>query len=240
MLNWEPRVRFVAKMSAEWPQWCQRCQLAHLITVWTSKPTHGQMLFSLIINHTPIQDLQYTVRLYVYFAITLKFLKIYLFICLHPKLCSPSWFLPQSHFPLSLPLLSTLRGWECPPYLLPALAHQVSARLGASSPTEARKVQPWRLNSLSDIYVLGGVILAPVCSLIGGSVSESFQGTRFVDSIGLPVEFPSTFVLRSFPWLFHRCTQPLSNVGCGYLLLFPYAVCIATESTVMLGPCLQA
>jgi hypothetical protein len=35
--------------------------------------------------------------------------------------------------------------------------------------------------------------LGPVyaCSLVGGSVSESSQGSRFVDSIGLTVEFLS-------------------------------------------------
>ena len=34
-----------------------------------------------------------------------------------------------------------------------------------------------------------GLSLAHVCSLVGGSVSGSPQGSRLVDSIGLPVEF---------------------------------------------------
>jgi hypothetical protein len=29
-----------------------------------------------------------------------------------------------------------------------------------------------------------------MCSLVGGSDTESSQGPRFVDSVGLPVEFP--------------------------------------------------
>jgi hypothetical protein len=30
-----------------------------------------------------------------------------------------------------------------------------------------------------------------VCSLVGGSDSKSIQGSRFVDSVGLPVKFLS-------------------------------------------------
>ena len=45
---------------------------------------------------------------------------------------------------------------------------------------------------LSATYVPGGIVPACICSLVGGSDSENSQGFRFDDSVGLPVEFPST------------------------------------------------
>jgi hypothetical protein len=64
---------------------------------------------------------------------------------------------------------------------------------------------PWGIKSLRpDIAVLcyicaGGLSLAHVCSLVGGSVSGRFQGSRLVDTVGLPMGLPSPEGLRSFP-----------------------------------------
>jgi hypothetical protein len=49
----------------------------------------------------------------------------------------------------------------------------------------------------------GGVGLACV-SLVGGSISESPQVSRLVESIGLPVEFLSTLSPQSFPQFFYK------------------------------------
>jgi len=90
------------------------------------------------------------------------------------------------------------------------------AGLGASSPTEASQGSPVKgmgsagrqletapLQVLEDlhedqaIHLLhmcecgGSLGLAHVCSLVGGSVSERPQGSRLVDSVGLPVPFLS-------------------------------------------------
>ena len=45
----------------------------------------------------------------------------------------------------------------------------------------------------------GALFKSCVYSLIGGSVSESFQGSWLVDSVGLPVEFLFPSGLQSFP-----------------------------------------
>jgi hypothetical protein len=51
----------------------------------------------------------------------------------------------------------------------------------------------------------------PVCSLVGGSVSESPQWSRLVDSVGLPVEFLSPSGSPVFPV---RVPKPHSMFGC--------------------------
>ena len=38
-----------------------------------------------------------------------------------------------------------------------------------------------------------------VCSLVGGSVPESFQGFRLINTVGLPVGFPSPSGPSIFP-----------------------------------------
>lgn len=56
--------------------------------------------------------------------------------------------------------------------------------------------------------------LEPQSSLwmLGESDSESCQASRLVDSIDLPVEFPSPQGLQSFRQLFHKCLWPPSNL----------------------------
>jgi hypothetical protein len=49
-----------------------------------------------------------------------------------------------------------------------------------------------------------GLLLVCLCSLVDGSVSESSQRSRLVDSVGLPVEFLSPSGLSIFPQLFHK------------------------------------
>jgi hypothetical protein len=39
---------------------------------------------------------------------------------------------------------------------------------------------------------VGGLISADVCCLVGGSVSERFQGSRLVETAGLPTGSPSS------------------------------------------------
>lgn len=52
---------------------------------------------------------------------------------------------------------------------------------------------------------------ASVCSLVGGLVSESPQGSRLVGSVDLPVEFQFASGPQSFPQLFHESPQVPSN-----------------------------
>jgi hypothetical protein len=47
------------------------------------------------------------------------------------------------------------------------------------------------------ICVARASVPARVCSLLGGSVSESSQGSRLVDTVGFPVGFPSPLGLHS-------------------------------------------
>lgn len=94
------------------------------------------------------------------------------------------------------------------PICPPTLAYQVSAKLGASARTEAKQGNPageripksgyiFRKNLHSScrgtyietklpIYYLCSQVLIPACvwSLVGGSISESSQGSRLVDSVG--------------------------------------------------------
>ena len=107
-----------------------------------------------------------------------------------------------------------------PRHRIPTLA-QVTAGLGTSSPTEARQSSPvrgigsiggqqsqrgpspvsggptWTLTYL--LYMCRGLGLACVCSLVGGSVSGSPQGSRLVDSVGLFVESLSTLGPAIYP-----------------------------------------
>ena len=48
---------------------------------------------------------------------------------------------------------------------------------------------PWRLSSISTTYMVGASIPACVCSLVGGSISESLLGSGLVDSEGLLIDF---------------------------------------------------
>ena len=64
-----------------------------------------------------------------------------------------------------------------------------------------------------------GTVAAPIvrefsqCMLFNWRISlESPQGSRLVDSVGLPVEFLVLWVPESFPQLFHKTPQALSNV----------------------------
>jgi hypothetical protein len=84
---------------------------------------------------------------------------------------------PQALSPLPL------RG-RIPPVNPHILVHQVCARLGASSATEARQGS----HLLHMCWSLG---LAYVWSVVGGLVSESSQEAIVVDTVGLSVELPS-------------------------------------------------
>ena len=91
---------------------------------------------------------------------------------------------PQSLSPLPL------RG--CAPRHTHSLGHQVSTTLGTSSPTEARQ------GSLL-VHMCQG--LRPVCvySLVGGLISGSNQGSRLVDTVGLPMGLSSHSVPSILP-----------------------------------------
>lgn len=91
----------------------------------------------------------------------------------------------------------------------PTLAHQVSANSDSSPPSEARQVSPVReqipvrhqlqgqlffscwsiqMNTKLNICCVCAKDLSPpcICSLVGGSVSQSPQGSTWVDSVGHP------------------------------------------------------
>jgi hypothetical protein len=81
---------------------------------------------------------------------------------------------------------------------------------------------------------------AHACSLISGSVSESLQGSRLVDSVGLSVEFYP--LLGHNPSSYSSIRVPKLHLlfGCGSLHLFPMAAGRVFQRTVMPCSCLQA
>ena len=152
---------------------------------------------------------------------------------LHSKHCPSSQSPTQSPTLSHPPSPSPLRWWDHPGYP-PILAYQISAGLDESSPTAARKGSPvrdqilltvFRDNQPPHLQLLGdphgdcathllpmcqGLKPVCVCSLIGVSVYESFQGSRFVVSVGLcevPILFrafsPSASYSIRFPTSFH-------------------------------------
>ena len=87
---------------------------------------------------------------------------------------------------------------------------EVSGKLGSSSPTEAR---------LARAAVAGGLVSSGICAMVGGSVSESSQGSRLIDSGGLPVELLSTLG-PSFLTSSKRVIKVHPMFGCKSQLLF--------------------
>jgi hypothetical protein len=87
----------------------------------------------------------------------------------------------------------------------------------------------------------GGLQPAWVCSLVGGLVSGSFQGSRLVDTVVLAVGLPSPF--GSFSPSFSSSIGFLDlrpMVDYKYLHLSQSAAGVAFQSTAMLGSCLRA
>jgi hypothetical protein len=74
----------------------------------------------------------------------------------------------------------------------PSLEHQVPTGLGASSPTEARQ-------GSSLLHMCQGHGPAYVCSLVGGLVSGSSEGSGLVDIVVLPLGLPSPSVPSILP-----------------------------------------
>jgi hypothetical protein len=141
-----------------------------------------------------------------------RFLKLF---TLHPNI-RPLLQVSPSHSPSpSYPSPPLRRG--NPPGYPPTLAHQVSALLDRASPTVARQGRPVRRTGsaasnrfrdspqfqlfrthmkvqLHMCYICAeGLGLAHVCSLVGGSDSESFepQRSRLFDFVSLLVKFLS-------------------------------------------------
>jgi hypothetical protein len=139
------------------------------------------------------------------------FKKLCLFICLYPKHYIP----PGSPLTGTLfhPSHSSLRGWG--PWYLPTLVQQVSARVGASSLTEVRKVSPvwkwisqscysfreslyssfWRADMYTELHVCYIWLLAlfqPVCVL--WLLSQSLRAPRGLGYL----------ILMFFLWSFHQ------------------------------------
>lgn len=108
---------------------------------------------------------------------------------------SPPFFSSERVPPLSYP---------------PTLAHLVSVRLSTSSSPEARQNRHGNWATCL-LHICRGLLPAPVCSLIGGSVSESSQGYLTVGFLWgfLPIQglqFPPP------PQAFYICSRPPSNV----------------------------
>jgi hypothetical protein len=72
-----------------------------------------------------------------------------------------------------------------------SLGLQISWGLGTSSLTEARPSSPL-------LYMCQGPHISYVCFLIGYSVSERFQGSRWVETAGLPMWLPSSYACSIF------------------------------------------
>ena len=184
------------------------------------------------------------------FIVSLLFIYLFLlflcFIYLHSKCCSPSWspWSPlQDFFTSFIPL--PLFVWEGVPPPCPfhspitnllSWGHQVCTGLGESSPLMPDKV---------DICYLctRGHGLANVCSLAGELVSESSQGSKLVDTVGLPMVLPSLFLGCSFnPSLNSSTGFPNFSqmFGCKYLHLSQSGDGRVNQRIAMLGSWLQA
>jgi hypothetical protein len=83
----------------------------------------------------------------------------------------------------------------------------------------------WEVEGRGEGVRVGGNLgPAHVCSLVGGLVSESPQGSRLVDSVGLPEEFLSTFGAPSLsPNSSMRVPKLHPMFGCESLHLFESA-----------------
>ena len=126
-----------------------------------------------------------------------------------------------------------------------------AAQLGEQDPQAGKSQGQLLLQLLEDLqeeqaaisatYVSGGLGPTCVCSLVVGSVSESSQGYRLVDSVDLPVE--SLFPLgRSILPATLPQDSP-SSVQClavGLCICFSQLLDGASQRTVTLGSCLQA
>ena len=102
--------------------------------------------------------------------------------CLHPDV-SPLPVLPHRDPPPS-PLRGQLHHLVSP---FCSTWFINSAGLVASSPTEVRLVSPL-------LHMCKGPQISCAFSLVGGSVSESSQGSRLVDTVGLPISLPLSSV----------------------------------------------
>jgi hypothetical protein len=105
--------------------------------------------------------------------------------------------------------------------------------LGASSLTGARPGSPL----LSTYWRLGPAL---ICCLVGGSVSDISQGSRLVESAGLPLGSPYSSASSSLSLI-----QPQGSLTSVHwlecnknLCLSQSAACWASQRTVMLGFCL--
>jgi hypothetical protein len=102
-----------------------------------------------------------------------------------------------------------------------SLEHQVSTGLGASSPTEGRQNSPL----LHICWVGHGPV--HVCSLVGGLVSGSSEGSGLVDTVVLPYRVAIHFSsINPLPYLFHWGLLPQSS---GWVL----SICICLRQLLV-------
>ena len=99
--------------------------------------------------------------------------------------------IPEFFTPSPLPFASERMPHPHPRHP-PSLEHQVSTGLGTSSPTGARQSSPL-------LHIRLGHGPAHVCSLVGGLISVNSEGSRLVDTVGLPMGLPSPLVPSVLP-----------------------------------------
>lgn len=157
---------------------------------------------------------------------------ILLFIYMHLFINIPNAACLGSPITETLPYL--FRGWGPSGYPR-TLAHQVSPRLIASFPTEAKQHSPvgeqiplpvynfrerlcfscWGAHMETELQICyifaGGLISASVCSLVM-ALSLNSQRSRLVVSVYPPIGSHPFQGLQAFPQLFHKSPQPSSNV----------------------------
>ena len=115
------------------------------------------------------------------------------FIFLHSRFYFPNPGLPtvcsathiSSPTPNLLEDIPTTHPITHPSRLLNFLRPPVSSGLGVSSLTEPRPCSPL-------LYMCWGLISACVCYLVGGSVSERYQGKRLIENPSTPTGLPSS------------------------------------------------
>ena len=84
-------------------------------------------------------------------------------------------------------------------------------------------------------YICTGRLI-PECSLVGSSVPGSSQGSRLVDTVGLPVGLPLLHGIQSFPQHFSSGTCLMSSVWIWVSASFSVncQVCLSDDSYVRL------
>lgn len=88
------------------------------------------------------------------------------------------------------------------------------------APTPVVGRPAWKLSCTSATRVQRCLRSANICFLVGGSVCETLQEPRLIESVDLPAEFLSSSGPSHLPQLFHNVPDLCPLFGCGCMHLF--------------------